>query len=290
MVEARKVKVGVKKTVGGGLSLPQKANVPPNDLWEYCLFLYGVKGIGKSSVTAECPNSLSLMAEPGRRNLKIKQVPQQGEKPLDWTRVKGYLDLCLVEGIRPIFDTVDKIYQLCVDHVAKSKGYESPYDAKDHGATWNAVAIEFQSTINKLILRGTRPIFISHCRLRPLQLDPLKKPGWSKEKNAQREGLLYEGDDSVQPTCAPACFEYLKAIADFAFYYGYVEQERAIYVRGSSLIWAACGTSDNFLHPKTKEPLMAIPMGKSPKEAYKNLTNAFHNKVDGWIVPDTEEE
>ena len=48
-------------------------------------------------------------------------------------------------------------------------------------------------------------------------------------------------------------------------------------LRGDETIYAGTAPANNFLTP-AGEPVFAIPMGKSSKEAYRNIINAFNNK------------
>ena len=54
---------------------PDELNLPPENFLDYCSVIYGLKGIGKTSLIASIsPNSVVFMFEPRRRNLKIRMV------------------------------------------------------------------------------------------------------------------------------------------------------------------------------------------------------------------------
>jgi hypothetical protein len=251
------------------LSLPTKPNKPPTDLSAYIIFLYGDKGVGKSSLAAQFPNTLTIMAEPRRRSLPILQIPDpnKDEPPLTWDRVRRYRDLIVkdssIEGVS--FDTADRMYSLCLEYICNKANCKHPSDKNDYGKTWYLLKSEYEDLIITLLQAGKTVIGLSHSR--------------------KREITSITGDEFEQvcPTAPDACWTIWKAIADFAFYYGYVNQKRVIYLRGTELIWASCGTSeDRFLTPKG-EPLLYIPVGDSPKGAYKSLVDAFGNKLNGKI-------
>jgi len=276
MVVTRKVKTGKPRTARKPVaspdrlhvSLPTKPIEPPDKLTDYSICLFGEKGVGKTSLAAQFPDSLVFMWEPRRRNLRIKQVPGPDEEPLDWERFKAYLDKVLSQKktIRTVvIDTVDRAYQCCQNTVCYNKGVKHPSDMNDYGATWYECRREFEDVMNRLLYNDILPIFISHCRLRPV---------------VTRTG---EDFDLVQPTCPDACWQYLKATCDFAFYYGYHGPERSITLRGNELVWSSCGVDDHFLTPDGNF-LSEFPAGESAKEAYKNLTAAFDNKLRGYSV------
>lgn len=257
------------------VSLPEKANVPPHSLDQVILLIYGEKGVGKSSLASKFPNSLLLQFEPGRRNLKIPMLPKPNEPPLDWERLQAYLPLLIDKGVRPIFDTVDRVYDACFQHICRKKNITDPNDLNDYGQTWRLIRDTFENFCNEFLFAGLPPIFISHARFRAI---PTKS-----------------GSEAEQciPTCKPAAWEYLRAVADFAWYYGYESRKRVLWVRGNEWIWTGCGLDDVFLQPakakyRPNQPLNYIPMGKTPDEAYKNLKASFDNKIEGWFFDDEE--
>jgi hypothetical protein len=73
-------------------------------------------------------------------------------------------------------------------------------------------------------------------------------------------------------------------------YYGYLEYERILYVRGHEYVWSGCGFDDHFLFPGSGEPLDILPMGDTAKVAYKNLCLAWDNKLEGYLCGQDEEE
>ena len=78
----------------------------------------------------------------------------------------------------------------------------------------------------------------------------------------------------------------LKAAADYAFFYGYLDSQRVIRLRGNEeRYWLACGPEDYFMDKKGN-PLTTISAGKSAKEAYQQLTLAFNNEVDSIDISD----
>ena len=259
------------------MTLPSKPNQPPTNLGDYIIFLYGDKGVGKSSLAAQFPDSITYMTEPLRRNLPILQVPDpnKDEEPLTWGRIKSYRDLILDSGKYKtvVFDTADRSYQLCMDYVCERAGCKHPNDKNDYGATWHALKSEYESLIIDFAKSGMTVVALSHARRRAVK------------------SLTGEEWEEVTPTCPDACWTIWKAISDFAFYYGYKHQERCIYLRGSTGIWASCGTSEkHFLNP-AGEPLSYIPVGNGPKAAYNILSNSFLNKVEGEVyVPDNGDE
>jgi len=247
------------------VSLPGKDNDPPKALGSYALCIFGEKGIGKTSLAAQFPDSLVFQWEPGRKNLKIRQVPDlsHGETPLTWQRYKAYLKL-LIKGKHGyktiVMDTIDRVYEACLQQVCLERGIKHPNDANDYGATWGAVKKEFEVWMNVILENGMTPIFVSHARVQTFQA---------------RTG---EPFDLVVPTCQGVAWNYMKAACDLALYYGYSGTERIFSIRGSDRLWAACGLEDHFQTPDG-EPITTFHAGDSAKDSYQRLCSAFANKL-----------
>jgi hypothetical protein len=139
----------------------------------------------------------------------------------------------------------------------------------DYGATWRAIKDDFESTFNKILFAEKGLVFISHAHLREAEV---------------RTGEKYE---FLCPTCSPAAFKYVKAVADYAFYMGYHNRRRAMYLRGHEDLWCACGTSDFFLDPEGNE-VKTILLGENPDAAFDTLLSSFNNKI--WDADNVPEE
>ena len=252
------------------VSIPTEINEPPANLKDYCICLYGEKGVGKTSLASQFDNSLVLMLEPKRRNLKIRQVNIEPMSLKDmnrsnpdltpWQYFQEYVKAVLEDGTvdTVVVDTVDRAYDSCLNHHCFQKGLNHPSDANDFGATWHRIKDDFESTMNKLLYADMGLVFISHAHLRVQEAK--------------------DGMEQWVPTCSPAAWKYIKAVADFALYYGYSGTDRAITLRGNENLWSACGVSDKFL-TKSGELLEQFSTGDSHESAYKNLLAAFDNKL-----------
>lgn len=257
------------------VSLPTQVNEPPTEFSDFVTFLFGEKGVGKTSLAAEFDSAIINQWEPGRRHLKILQIPQKGEQPLNWERYKEYQALAIEsDDIHTIVnDTVDRAYRACLEYVCREAGFKHPNEAKDFGQTWKAVNDEFEDTMNLIGLSGKTPVFISHAKYKEVE-----------------DALTRTKTEMFVPTCTDKAFEYLRAAADFVFCLTMRGNERVIAIRRTDTVFASCGVPDTFLCPDTGKPLAEIPMGSSSKEAYRNLCLGFENKIRGRILETPQEE
>lgn len=265
--------------------LPTKPNAPPTNLSSYCLCIYGEKGVGKSSLAAAFPKALSLMYEPRRRNLKIRQVPNytKRELPLTWPTTIAYVEKIIkdpkVETV--VIDTVDRFYQVAFDfYVAAFRELLGPVikDLSDikYGKGWSIFKAEVNKVVDALLFSDKVVIFISHSKQR-------------EDKDSLGNEITV-----IEPSCPPSCItNILKPTVDFAFYYGYYQRERVMIVRGQGEYWTACGVDDHFLDSNGDRIDMFNVGDDSPQESYKNLLAAFDNKLDdSWLhlLPERDED
>lgn len=256
------------------IALPTTKNKPPGSIFEYSMIIYGAKGIGKTTLAASFPDAVVFMLEPRRRNLSIMQIPKPGEPPLTFHRIEQYAKLLVKErgkkGGTIVFDTVDRLYDLCTDQVCRENGVKHPNDANDYGKTWEAIKKRFESLLINLSGYFTL-VYTSHDTIRTVT------------------SATGEDYDLIVPSCKAKAWDFLKAACDIALYFGYHGKKRAFTVRGNDLVWSACNLEDRFLTPKG-EPLTTFLAGETPKEAYTRLLKAFDNKVVGVKVTKAADE
>lgn len=259
--------------------IPSKPNEPPQNFLEYCTVLFGAKGVGKTSLAAQFPGSIVLQLEPRRRNLRIRQyevrpksiseVRKSGYQYSPWIEIKEFIEEVLEDNsVKHItIDTADRFYDAAFIHHCAEKRVDNPSKCNDYGQTWDAIRWDVEDTLNKILYSSKGCLITSHAKLRENEED-------------------IEGSEFYAPTCKPAMWTILKAAADYAFFYGYLDSQRVIRLRGNEeRYWLACGPEDYFMDKKGN-PLTTISAGKSAKEAYQQLTLAFNNEVDSIDISD----
>lgn len=264
-----------------------EVNIPPSDLRSYCLFLYGEKGVGKSSLFAQFPDSLDLMCEPRRRSLRIRmreirrfKIDEYGRKGVipPWVQIRDSFDAILESKGKIATVGIDNVllaYKYCLDFICYENGVTYP-PKDDFGRTWNKIKEEFDFQLSRLLYAGIMVIPIAHSKV------------WDKDSDTSaEEELAYK-----QPAVSNASGDILKALADYVVYYGFEGTRRVFAVRGTEKIFASCGddqtSAPRFMHPSGYR-YFTVPAGNNATEAYQNLTAAFENKaVAGARVFDEE--
>lgn len=274
---------------GDVLRLPTEPSIPKTRFQDYVMVLYGEKKIGKTSMIARFPNTLSLMFEPGGKALSILQEPME-----DWKKFRD--TLVVLEGSQGdqyatiAVDTVDYAYEMCFKYMCKKLVINHPTDENDYGKSWGLIEKEFKECMLRLLNLGKGVVFISHAT--------------EAEIKTRNQGNFTR----VVPTMAKQAAKFFTAAADILAYYGYYGDDRFLVIRGNDNIQAGCRLENNFVLkgwvPKELPPfpdddslfheleayfnaadadeevnkfVHAIPMGKSADASYRNLMRAFHN-------------
>jgi GTPase SAR1 family protein len=253
-------------------------NIPPKELADYAILLFGEKGIGKTSLLSQFKDSLVFMFEPRRRNLEITQVWQNKDKtgPLDWaTFEEAAAELIELgpesSGYRTLaIDSLDRAYKRCLEAVCRESGFEHPNDANDFGKTWEKIKERFEGTLVRLGHAGYGICLTSHGKVHRMQ-PPL--------------GDAY---DQQGITASGSAKDVADVICDFVVYYGYHGNNRTFTVRGNQAVYASCGVENRFLDPDGNK-LQTFDAGSSPEEAFKSLHDGFNNLKRGiiWKPPES---
>lgn len=276
VTKVRRTSTTAKKqsTSSSQVILPTERNIPPEDLSESIILLYGQKGIGKSSLAAQFENALTFMFEKGRRNLKIYQVPGKGEPKLTWETFCEYVEAFLESDFNTgVMDTIDGAYLSCFTHICSEHGVTDPSEYKEGYKLWDEIATTFASIFSIIQDSKKSLVLLSHDKTRPLLT---KKKGLKRVELDEEAITSYE---RLEPTCKPAAFRFVQEICDFVFYYGYRDGYRSITVRSPHNVhWVSCGVDDRFFDPEGN-PIETFKVGNNPEQAYADLLSAFNNEL-----------
>ncbi len=250
------------------LTLPTEDNIPPDQLSDSALLLYGRKAIGKTTLASQFPGSLTFMLERGRRNLRIRQVSPKG-----WEQFLEYKDLFIEseDYQHAIMDTIDKLYLFCFNYICYNAGIKHPDQSSKSYEVWDAIESEFTEAIYELQASGKGLIFLSHEKAKPLvvRTKPLRRDDDEEEEKIAR----------MEPSCRPAGIRVVQEICDYVFYYCFVRNQRVMCVRSpNEYAWTACGLDDHFLDPEGN-PIQRFLVGSSPVSSYQSLLDAYDNKL-----------
>ncbi len=249
-------KVQAEKEQVAKLSLPKFKSEPSDNPLDYSILIYGPKKIGKTSLTAQFEGALSFMTEPGGRAQAMFQVSCG-----NWSELRGYTKLFISDDRfkTGIVDTADIAYELCMAYVCKNMVIDHPSD-EGYGKGWNAVRKEFQSWVMELLGSGKGVIFISHM------------------KDSEFKTRKGDSFNKVGASMAGQAADVIEGLVDIWGNYTYDGKKRYLIIGGSDEVDAGNRVEGHFLDTDG-QPLDRIPMGNSPKEAFRNFMAAFNNRL-----------
>ena len=144
------------------IKLPTGQQEPIFDIDKISMVIYGAPKIGKSTFCSRFENAIFMATEPGLNYLKTSNVRVNSLQ-----EANELVDL-LAKGGHPyktlIVDTVDQLWQFCVDSVRQSRKVESLVDIP-YGKGKDLASNAFGDIIAKIVKLGMGMIFVSHAQM-----------------------------------------------------------------------------------------------------------------------------
>lgn len=162
--------------------------------------LYGVEGIGKTSLAAQTPEPLFIDTEGGTAHLDVRrlQKPETWEELIDLVKeVAATQDVCRTL----VIDTADWAEQMAIDHICR-KYKQTGLEAFGYGKGYTFLAEEFSRFLgacDDVITSGKNVVITAHARQRRVEL-PDETGGfdvWGLKLSKQCGPLLKEWPDAL---------------------------------------------------------------------------------------------
>ena len=164
------------------------------------LVLYGVEGIGKTSLAAQTPDPLFIDTEGGTAHLDVRRL----QKPETWEELIALIrevaatpDVCRTL----VIDTADWAEQMAIDHICQ-KFKQPGLESFGYGKGYTFLAEEFSRMLaacDDVILSGKNVVITAHARQRRVEL-PDETGGfdvWGLKLSKQCAPLLKEWPDAL---------------------------------------------------------------------------------------------
>ena len=237
-------------------SLPTEKSTPKTSIGDYIILLFGEKKIGKTMLSAQFPDALHAMWEPGGKALEIYQ-----SEFADWaTFKKAVTEIRKDKRFKTVvIDTVDLAFKAADAYACSKLAIEDAAD-EEWGKGWRAIRKEFERQIHRLISAGKGVLFISHAMEREIKT----RRGSSSHK--------------VISTMPRQAAEIIEGLVDIWAYFSYDGEERVLVVGGDEDISAGHRLDGRFMW--NGNPVRKIPMGSSAEQGYKNFVDAFNNELN----------
>lgn len=125
--------------------------------------IYGVEGIGKSTLAAQIPDSLIVDVEDGTGQIETARVVA-----LDWRAIEHAAKELIADpqGFRAvIFDTADWLEKALIDHMLRQSGKKSIEDY-GYGKGYTILqehVVRFLGLVDQLVAKGIHVVFVAHA-------------------------------------------------------------------------------------------------------------------------------
>lgn len=237
------------------LTLPTEKSKPVVDMTAFSIFIYGKQGIGKTSFTAQFPNAIHMMFEPGAKTEEIYQI-----HPKNWSEVEEYTQLIKLSSTysNVVIDTIDLMFDMCCEQVCKDNGVKLLKDI-GFGDGYNQAGNRFRNVLTDLHTEKGL-VLLAHDK--------------EKMKTNDRDA------EYIIPSTPKRGAETVAKWVDLtAHYYLDKMSKHKLRIRTSTDREAKNRIKKRFLYTDGT-PMMDIPMGNSEYEAYENFCKAFDNSFE----------
>ena len=164
------------------------------------LVLYGVEGIGKTSLAAQTPEPLFIDTEGGTAHLDVRRL----QKPATWDEL-----ITLIKEVAAtpevcrtlVIDTADWAEQMCIDFICAK--YKQPgIESFGYGKGYTYLAEEFARLLaacDEVILSGKNVVITAHAKMRKQELPDEQGAfdRWELKLSKQTAPLLKEWPDAL---------------------------------------------------------------------------------------------
>lgn len=138
---------------------------------EQKVVLYGLEGIGKTTLAAQFPDPLFIDTENGTSHLDVKRITPA---PIDWKTLTGYVvEVSETPGICKtlVIDTADWAERLCVEYVL-TRHRVSGIEDFGYGKGYTYVKEEFTRLLDALstvVARGINVVVTAHSQIKKFE-------------------------------------------------------------------------------------------------------------------------
>lgn len=243
------------------VSLPTEKSIPMTELQDFGLMVYGAPGIGKTTLCAQFPDALFFMFEPGADDKKVFKID-----PTSWKEVLAYVDLLEKEQKAGtlryknfIFDTIDLAWDMVEDYICTEAGVDYLRDI-GFGNGYKNAGKELREVLIRLKRLGG-VVLLSH----------------QKDQKVEKVVGGMNAYDYTHPSCSNTANDVVrKWVAVVGNYYIDEQGKRWMRIAPTKDVEAKCRLESNFRF-SDGTPMVDVPMGDTPAEAFGNFEKAFKN-------------
>ena len=135
------------------------------------IIIYGVEGVGKSTLAAQFPDPLFIDVEGGTSQMNVRRI----QRPATWEELLSLIiEVAKTPGICKtlVLDTLDWAEALCIEFIL-GKFNQKSIEAFGYGRGYTYLAEEWSklvAALNAVIASGVNVVAIAHARQRKIEL------------------------------------------------------------------------------------------------------------------------
>lgn len=237
---------------GNDYKLPTEKTVPEENLKKYLIMIYGRPGVGKTTLASQFEDPFFISTEPGAKSLALYK-----EDVTNWRMFKDIVQALKRESRfqTVVIDTLAIAYDMCLRQVSRDNDVEHPSELA-YGKGWVAVDTEFNKQLHELSATGRGVILLSH----------------SDDKDVEQFDGTFKS--MTAPDLSKQAMRFIDRSVDLLAYYFYSRKgQRKIRIQATDEIVAKNRIKGHF------QGVSVFNAGNSEEEAYKNLVDSFHNRL-----------
>jgi hypothetical protein len=132
--------------------------------------IYGVAGIGKTTLAAQCPNPVFIDVEDGSNQLPVARLP----RPTSWDMLLDEVRETIAGNVpcsTLVIDTVDAAEELCIRHICGKHNWDG-LESPGYGKGYTYLAEEFGKFLDlcgRVVDGGRNIVLVSHSMQRKVE-------------------------------------------------------------------------------------------------------------------------
>ena len=164
------------------------------------LTLYGVEGIGKSTLASHFPDPLFIDVEDGTKQLDVARLP----KPETWKKLIGRIDEVIAEPDvcqTLVIDTIDRAEEMLIDllcnenHVPSIEKIGGGY-GKGYTETAERLKKDLLLRLDRVIAKGVNVVLLAHAAMRKFEApDSAQYDRWELKVTKKSAPMIREWSD-----------------------------------------------------------------------------------------------
>jgi hypothetical protein len=254
------------------IALPKEPTDPEVSMESFRWLIHAMPKVGKSTLASCFPSPVFLPTEAGLSGMKVHKIPEDRKKLSNWREFSKAITLLREEDHSfktVVIDTIDNLYQMLTDQVAKENGVDH-ISEMGYGAGWEETNKRLWRALSDLY-EAMGVVLISHSRFEEV-----------------RHGAKVV--TKILPDLSKSPRRLVTGWVDIIVYLGINEKEKEDTdetLEGNALLQQRVAICQPTPYVEAGGRLSGLPdqisLGSSPSEGFDNLKGAFDKAASDFL-------